>query len=151
MSRKRRSLQKRLMGSTESLNRLDELAASRASKIINQSLSVIRYRHVCESSSSSFLLLPFFLHSICCRHFAVPKTMRESFTLHFYSKTLPISNVFLSNVIFLRDITMSSAVRLALLARRVFSSVRKGDFQPIMYRRMQPDYCSRQEIMPRDE
>ena len=33
IGRKRRSLQKRLMGSTESLNALDDLAASRASKI----------------------------------------------------------------------------------------------------------------------
>ena len=33
LSRKRKSLQKRLMGSTESLNGLDDLAAARASKI----------------------------------------------------------------------------------------------------------------------
>ena len=33
LARKRRSLQKRLMGSTESLEGLDELAASRASKM----------------------------------------------------------------------------------------------------------------------
>lgn len=100
-SRKRRSLQKRLMGSTESLNRLDELAASRASKIICLSLFVIGYRHDFANVFFFFFLIFIFPFELLSP-FVVLKYRAILFAPRFVNtKTVPIlSAFFLSNVIF---------------------------------------------------